>query len=132
MAKSILVSDVTDVEAPVNVALKPGNVTSFSAGVLVAASTGSNPNAIYVLGMNPSNGDGVDEAYTANDTALAHRLEPGKVRNVRVANGTYAMGATLAVATGGTLTGSNSNVVATANEAKTTTNADPFLSVVGV
>ena len=113
-SNSINLSDVDFEEAIVgtvgatNVALKPGHLAKYDAnGHFVSTDDNTNDGKrdLFVMGLNPSNNDGVDATYTVGDTALAYRLEPGKRYNVRLKNGTYTTGEALMVAGSGSQDG---------------------------
>ena len=136
MAKSIVLSDVDFAEAEVKTALKPGAVVTYGtgsdAGVFVAAETGDNNKQLFVLGLNPMNNGGVEDAYTAGDTAIGHALVGGKRRSARMAAATYTAGQALMVTASGVLGAHNgtNRVVAHAYEAATTTSTADLAAVV--
>lgn len=133
MANSIVLSDVDFAEAPVAAALKPGAVVTYdSNGNFAAAGTGNAEDQLFVLGMNPGNADGVEDAYTANDTGIGHALISGRRVSARMAAGTYAKGAKLAITASGVLgaQSGSARVVAFAYEAVTTTSTANLAAVV--
>lgn len=111
MSVNILANpDATHVEALVKTALKPGNIVTFGTGGDAGKFVGAAANAggfLLVLDMDPMGGGGIETAYTADNTARAERLIPGKTYNVRIPStaATYEVGSSIQV-------GANSEAVA--------------------
>lgn len=92
------------INLPVKTALKPGTLCTEDGAELIVATASDMKEELLVLSNLAFKDQDLDTAYTAGDTGVAYRPEPGQVFQARLANATYAKGAPLTIGASGYLT----------------------------
>lgn len=100
------------INLPVAGAYLPGTFVTSDGAELTQATAATAK--LFLLSNRPFMEQGLNDAYAAEDTAIAYEVLPGEVYQARMAAATYAKGAALTVGAAGRLTavGNAENIVA--------------------